>query len=187
MGGTRRSHAVVDLGLAAIAAIAACAGCTSSSHQFVPYRTHFGQQAIELARHVPECSDISAPGGFSTRDWSVAVCWIDQRQVNFYAFTSAAAASQPEAVLPPRAFAGVDVGSRRQLCQPPKGTTHPDHRGQGIRWQGVGRKVVKPHAHAANGALLPMMRPNVPSFKGDQLCSSSDRLSASKRSYERKT
>ena len=104
MGGTHRSHTAVVLSLATIV-IAACAGCTSSPRESVGYRTHFGQQAIELARHVPACSEISAPGGFSSRYWSVAVCWIDQRQVNFYSFTSAAAAAAPETVHTPRAFA----------------------------------------------------------------------------------
>lgn len=88
-----------------IAALA-MSGCATGSNAFEP---HFGQPAIELARHVPACSKVRSVPKLSDHTASVATCVIDAHKVQFLSYANAAAANQPVTIGIPSADAHGDT------------------------------------------------------------------------------
>lgn len=79
--------------------LSACTGGSGAS------KTDFGQQAVDLARHVPACSRVKAEPQLADRTATVATCVIDGHSVQFLAFASAQAADEPLTIRVPEADA----------------------------------------------------------------------------------
>jgi hypothetical protein len=82
--------------MVALFAAIALSGCSSGSGGF---QTYYGQPAVDLARHIPACSQTSVGQGLADK-FSAATCVIDGRRTQFLSYVDDGAMSTPITTLP---------------------------------------------------------------------------------------